>query len=149
MRKLFVLVLVGAALLAVGVRAQAPKKSTAPKPVLWAAGDLKWVDNPAMKGAQQAVLWGDPAKGGFGALKKIAGGTVLPMHMHTNTMREVILAGTISLQFEGGAAKDLGPQSYTMVPGGVKHTATCKAGADCVYFETSTGAYDLKTEGTQ
>ena len=23
--------------------------------------------------------------------------------------------------------------------------ATCKAGADCIYFETSTGAYDFKT----
>ena len=116
----------------------------AAKPVVWPAGDLKWVDNPAMKGAQQAILWGDPVKGAFGALKRITAGTVLPPHTHTNTMREVIVAGTIALAVDGQPAKDLGPQSYTMVPGGVAHTATCKAGADCVYFETSTGAYDLK-----
>ena len=145
MRKLFAItvlagVTIGAAVL---LRAQTAKPAAA-KPVIWPAVDLKWVDNPAMKGAQQAVLWGDPAKGAFGALKRITAGTVLPMHIHTNTMREVVVAGTISLAIEGAPAKDLGPQSYTSIPGGVKHTATCKAGADCVYFETSTGAYDMK-----
>ena len=119
------------------------KKAPAAKGTLWSASELKWVDNPAIKGAQQAVLWGDPAKGAYGALKKVPGGTVLPMHSHTNLTRVVMVAGTISFNFEGSPAKDMGPQSYTSIPGGAPHTATCKAGADCVYFETSIGAYDM------
>ena len=106
---------------------------------------MNWLDNPAVKGAQQAILWGDPAKGGYGALKRIPAGTVLATHFHTNDTRVVDVAGTIAFTLEGGPAKDLGPQSYASVPGGVRHAATCKAGADCVYFETSTGAYDIKT----
>jgi hypothetical protein len=32
----------------------------------------------------------------------------------------------------------------SLIPAGVKHSATCRAGANCVYFETSPGAYDFK-----
>jgi quercetin dioxygenase-like cupin family protein len=125
--------------------AKAPaKKAPAAKGTLWAASDLKWVDNPAIKGAQQAVLWGDPTKGAYGALKKVTDGTVLAMHSHTNLTRVVLVEGTITFTFEGSPAKELTPKSYVSVPGGVKHAATCKAGADCVYFETSPGAYDFK-----
>jgi quercetin dioxygenase-like cupin family protein len=107
---------------------------------------LKWIDDSGMKGVQQAVLWGDPAKGAFGALKKMPGGAVLPVHTHTNAMREVVVAGIITLTVGDTAAKDLGPQSYTLLPAGIKHTAACKPGADCIYFEVSTGAYDMKTD---
>ena len=50
------------------------------KPVVWSAADIRWTDNPAMKGAQQAILWGDPTKGAYGALKRIPAGTVVAMH---------------------------------------------------------------------
>jgi len=137
-------IVIGTSSLLSAQAAKAPaKKAAAPKGTLWSASELKWVDNPAIKGAQQAVLWGDPTKSAYGALKKVPAGTVLPMHTHTNLTRVVIVAGTISFNFEGSPAKDLGPQSYTSVPGGVPHTATCKAGTDCVYFETSIGAYDM------
>jgi len=125
--------------------AKAPaKKAGAAKGTLTSAGDLKWVDNPAIKGAQQAVLWGDPTKGAYGALKKVPAGTVIPMHTHTNPTRVVMVAGTISFTFEGSPAKDMGPESYSFIPGAVPHTGTCKSGAECVYFESSTGAYDMK-----
>jgi len=116
------------------------------KPILWPAADLKWVDNPAVKGAQQAVLWGDPARGAYGALKRIPAGTSLAMHSHTNETRALLVSGTLSFSFEGAPAKDLGPQSYISVPGGMRHAATCKPGTDCVYFETSNGAYDVKLQ---
>ena len=118
----------------------------ADKPVLWPAADLKWVDNPAVKGAQQAVLWGDPARGAYGALKRIPAGTSLAMHSHTNETRALLVSGTLSFSFEGAPAKDLGPQSYVSVPGGMRHAASCKPGTDCVYFETSTGPYDVKLQ---
>jgi quercetin dioxygenase-like cupin family protein len=136
-------VVLGTASLLSAQAAKAPAKKPVAKGTQWPASELKWVDNPAIKGAQQVVLWGDPAKGSYGALKKVPAGTVLPMHSHTNLTRVVIVTGTISFNFEGSPAKDMGPQSYTFVPGGVPHTATCKAGSDCVYFETSIGAYDM------
>ena len=144
MRKLCAVCLVVGVAIGTGTLLSAQAGKPAAKGTLWPASDLKWVDNPSLKGAQQAVLWGDPAKGAYGALKKVPGGTVLPMHSHSNLTRVVMVAGTINFAFDGSPAKDMGPQSYTSIPGGVKHTATCKAGADCVYLETAIGAYDMK-----
>jgi mannose-6-phosphate isomerase-like protein (cupin superfamily) len=114
------------------------------KGVVSPASDLKWTDNPAMKGAQQALLWGDPAKGAYGAFKKIPGGTVLGLHTHAHDQRAVMISGTIEFNFEGEDKKELGPGSYVSIPGGAAHDATCKAGADCIYLEESVGAADFK-----
>jgi quercetin dioxygenase-like cupin family protein len=116
----------------------------AEKGVVSAASDMKWTDNPGMKGAQQTVLWGDPAKGAYGTMKKIPGGTVLGMHSHAHDQRAIVIHGTIEFGFEGETKKALGPGSYVSIPGGAPHDATCKAGADCVYFEESVGAADFK-----
>jgi Domain of unknown function (DUF4437) len=127
-----------------GLWAALGQPAPASKPILWPAADLKWVDSPAVKGAQQAVLWGDPVRGAYGALKRIPGGTSLPMHSHTNETRALLVFGTLSFNFEASSAKDLGPQSCISVPAGLPHAASCKPGADCVYFETSTGASDVR-----
>lgn len=113
-------------------------------PVVWAAADVKWSDSPALKGAKVAVLWGDPKTGPYGTLKTLPGGASLALHTHTYDQRAIVLSGTVILTFEGGAAKDLGPGSYALIPGGAKHKADCKAGAECVYFEEATGAADIK-----
>ena len=114
--------------------------------VVWPAGDLKWSDNPAIAGAKIATLWGDPKTGAYGALKSIPGGGVLALHTHTQDQRVIVLTGTILLALDGGAARELGPGSYAFIPGGLKHTANCKAGAECKYFEEQQGASDIKFE---
>ena len=55
------------------VLAAAAMAAAAEKAVVSSASELKWTDNPAMKGARLAVLWGDPAKGPYGVLKSIPG----------------------------------------------------------------------------
>ena len=115
----------------------------AEKGVVSAASDLKWTDTP-MKVAQQALLWGDPAKGAYGAFKKIPGGTALGMHTHANDQKAILISGTLEFNFDGEAKKELGAGSYVSIPGGAAHDATCKAGADCVYLEQSVGAADFK-----
>ena len=116
----------------------------AEKGVVSAASELKWTDNPAMKGAQQALLWGDPAKGAYGTFKKIPGGTALGMHTHASDQKAILISGTLEFNFDGEAKKELGAGSYVSIPAGAAHDATCKAGADCVYFEESVGAADFK-----
>jgi quercetin dioxygenase-like cupin family protein len=123
--------------------------ASAEKAVVTSASELKWVDNPAVKGAKQAVLWGDPAKGAYGTLKSIPGGTVLGLHTHTNAQRVVVVSGTIEFNMEGEAKKDLGAGSFVSIPAAAPHDATCKAGADCVYFEEGMGAADFKPVATK
>jgi|SRR5262245_38682987 len=117
----------------------APAKAAeaAPTPTLWSASELKWTDNPVIKGTKQAVLWGDPEKEGYGRLNRWAAGTEVPLHYHPFEVRGVVLEGTVTITPEGGAAKELGPGSYWHLPGKVRHVTTCKPGAECLFLTTS------------
>src|SRR5437867_1919152 len=128
MKRTLVFVLVAIAALT-AVAATAAEKAT-----VTSASELKWVDNPAVKGAKQAVLWGDPAKGPYGTLKSLPGGTKLGMHTHTHAQHVVMVSGTIEFNMAGEAKKDLGAGSFVSIPAAAAHDATCKPGADCVYF---------------
>lgn len=116
----------------------------AEKAVLSPASEMKWTDNPAVPGAKMAVLWGDPKTGGYGAVKKLPAGTALGLHTHAHDQKSVTLSGTIEFNFEGEPKKDMTSGSYVFIPGGAPHEATCKAGAECVYFEESAFAADFK-----
>jgi quercetin dioxygenase-like cupin family protein len=115
--------------------AKAPAAPAAP--TLWSAAELKWTDNPAVQGAKQAVLWGDPQKEGYGRLNRWPGGAEVSLHYHPFEVHGLVLEGTVTLTPDGGVAKELGPGSYWDMPGKVPHITTCKPGAECVFFTTS------------
>ena len=123
------------------VQAQAGGEKTA---VLRAASELKWVAAPDVKGVEQAVVWGDAAKGAHGSFAKFASGIETPLHTHTASGRSVVVSGTIVSTPEGQKPKELGPGSYFSLPGGMKHTTGCKAGAECVIYSQWLGAFDIK-----
>jgi quercetin dioxygenase-like cupin family protein len=138
-RYVAVVSMAGLVLAAAGAVALAAEKGT-----VTPASEMKWVDNPAFKGAKQVVLWGDPAKGPYGTLKSIPGGAMMGMHTHTHAQRVVVVSGTVEFNMEGEDKKTLGAGSYVSIPAGASHDASCKAGADCVYFEEGMGAADFK-----
>jgi hypothetical protein len=114
------------------------------KAVVWQAGDVKWTPSPAMKGLSIAPLWGDPSKGAYGALKKVTAGTEFGWHTHSFDQRVVAISGSFDFQLEGDTVKHLSAGSYNFVPAGVKHTAKCLMGSDCMYFEEQPGMSDYK-----
>jgi Domain of unknown function (DUF4437) len=128
------------------------KANTAPKagpgqPVFKPAGDLKWIDlDPnGAPGVKVADLWGDHAKGTFGAFFKLPAGFVAPLHTHTHAMKVVFLSGTYIQTPEGKAEVRLGPGSYMMQPGGnYRHTTSCDKASECLFFVESNGKFDLK-----
>lgn len=126
-------------------KAKTPAKAVSGgKAVLMAASDLKWVDPPnSPPGVKMAVLWGDPAKGGHGAMQKLPGGFSAPLHYHSAGHHVVVVAGTLLLAPEGEAEKSLPPGSYFSFTGKKKHTTKCAPGADCVLFVDSGGAWDV------
>lgn len=123
---------------------KAAKPAAAKKAILRAASEMRWVDIPEAKGAQQAVVSGNPQKGAHSSFSKFPGGTEIPMHTHTAGSRSVVIAGTMLEGLEGQTAKELGPGSYFYIPGEVKHTTGCKAGAECIIYTDWQGAFDLK-----
>ena len=121
------------------LRAQSGKAA-----VVIPAGELKWMDNAAVKGARLAVLWGDPKTGGYGAIKKVPAGFKFGAHTHTSDQQVIVISGSLNVIIEDGPSRAFGPGSYASIPGGKVHTADCAAGAECVYFEQQPGASDLK-----
>jgi quercetin dioxygenase-like cupin family protein len=146
MRKLFTGALILACLGVCGALLAGEKKMAGKmkEAKLWAAGDLKWVDDPEMAGVSTAVLWGDPKTGPYGALEKWAAGTSAALHWHTADIKAVMISGTFLLTLEGQPGKEMPSGSYVFIPGGTRHTTVCKAGADCVFFAEQPGAGDTK-----
>ena len=110
------------------------------------SAELKWTDlDPAgAPGVKVADLWGDHAKGAFGAFFKLPAGFAVPLHTHTHDMKVVFVSGTYIQNPEGKPEFRLGPGSYMMQPGGdYRHTTSCGKDSECVFFVESTGAFDL------
>jgi hypothetical protein len=117
------------------------------QPVFTPAANVKWtdLDPTGAPGVKIADLWGDHAKGAFGAFVKLPAGFAVPLHTHTHAMKVVFLSGTYVQAPEGKAEVRLGPGSYMMQPGGnYRHTTSCDKASECVFFMESDGAFDLK-----
>ncbi len=128
------------------------KASKAPKPgsdqpVFMPADELKWtdLDPKGAPGVKVANLWGDHAKGAFGAFFKLPAGFAAPVHTHTHPMKVVFISGTYVQEPEGKREVRLGPGSYMMQPGGnYRHTTSCDKPSECLFFVESDGKFDLK-----
>jgi Domain of unknown function (DUF4437) len=141
-------------ILAAPVLAQPSKGPTADKaptgsgqPVFMSAGGLTWtdLDPTGAPGVKVASLWGDHAKGPFGAFFKLPAGFGVPLHTHTHPMKVVFISGTYIQAPEGQPEVRLGPGSYMMQPGGdYRHTTSCDKASECLFFVESDGAFDLK-----
>jgi anti-sigma factor ChrR (cupin superfamily) len=114
--------------------------------VVMPASEIKWTDlGPGAPGAKVAYLWGNRAKGAFGALFKLPAGFAAPLHTHTYDMKVVIVSGTYIQAPEGKPEFRLGPGSYFLQPGGnYRHTTTCDKASDCVFLVESKGPFDFK-----
>ena len=122
------------------------QKAAPSQPVFTQVGDLKWtdLDPKGAPGVKVADLWGNHAKGPFGAYLKLPAGFVAPLHTHTHAMKVVFISGTYIQAPEGKPEVRLGPGSYMMQPGGnYRHTTSCDKASDCVFFVESNGAFDL------
>ena len=126
---------------------KAPAKKAAPKLVMWAPDDLKWIDpKDSPPGVQMAVLWGDPEKGAHGALHKFPGTFEAPLHHHTSSYRGVVISGTLVVTPAGGTAKSMPSGSYFSAPAGNKHTTKCEGASGCVILVEASGKWDVVME---
>lgn len=114
---------------------------------LVAASEMKWVPLPEIKGAEQVLLWGDPAKGPHRAMYKFPVGLKAPLHTHTHGDRGLVVSGTLSMAAEGEAAKRLGPGSWFSIAGGTKHTTEVAGEVPCVFYIERDGPFDVVMAG--
>ncbi len=93
-------------------------------------------------GASKAVLWGDPERGSYGAFTKLVPGFDAGMHTHTNDVWMVVLKGAY-LYKDAAGEKRIGPSAFIWIPGGTKHWSGGDAKEGVLFYEESTGKFDL------
>jgi quercetin dioxygenase-like cupin family protein len=113
----------------------ADAKSVSPAPpeaVFMNASELKWGEPPPElpKGAQLAVLFGDPTKKGTFTMRlKMPDGYKIPPHWHTLDENLTILSGTFLLHMGDkmdSPAHELKVGAYHFLPGKAHHAAEAK-----------------------
>src|SRR4029077_10916448 len=129
------------------LRAETGGKGAAKAPVFVNAADVKWGDAPPdlPKGAQLAVLHGDPSKPAPFTLRlKLPAGYKIPPHWHTNDEQLTILSGSFILHMGDtmdAPAHTLGVGAYHFLPGKMHHAAEVKG--ETLLQVDGTGPFDI------
>lgn len=98
--------------------------------LIYENGEVEWKEGPASleKGAQFAVLEGNPAEEGYFNLRlKLPDGFRIAPHSHPAFERITVISGNFLLghgeTVDSNAAQRLGPGSYVSMPKGMVHFA--------------------------
>jgi quercetin dioxygenase-like cupin family protein len=91
-------------------------------------GTLKWAEAPSVlpRGAQLAVLAGDPGKAGSYVIRvKVPAGYQIPAHWHSTAENLTVLSGSVYVGMGGkldkSASTKLGVGSFTFLPAKMNH----------------------------
>jgi quercetin dioxygenase-like cupin family protein len=114
-----------------------PKKK---EPIFVSADEANFKE--AVPGVSKAVLWGDPDKGPYGAFTKFETGIDAGLHTHTNDVWIVVLNGAY-LYKDAAGEKRVGPGDFMFIPGGTKHWSGSGANEGALFYEESSGRFDL------
>jgi quercetin dioxygenase-like cupin family protein len=139
----FVVVLACAALVCAGFSNTHAQKKAKKEAVVWPADKIQWEDMQGITGVKVAKLWGDMNKGPYGCLVKFAAGNNHPLHYHTNDVKAIVMSGTWLYTPEGGSETRMGPGSYLLIPGGVKHSSGSSSDGECTIFQEGPAKFDL------
>ena len=141
----FVLLLVITAFVGARVAEAGDTKKGGKDFVVRPAADMKWESLPgAPPGPVLSVLWGDPMKGGYGALEKFPAGFSVPLHSHSADHKVVLISGTWIHGEPGKPDVKIPAGSYLFQPANKKHTTACDAASECMFFIESSGKFDIK-----
>lgn len=114
-----------------------------------AADTLQWGPAPPFlpKGAQAAVLAGDPGKSGpFTVRLKMPSGYKIPAHQHPTAEAVTVISGDFGFglgdKLDEAKAQKLGPGGFVDLPANMNHFAF--ATAETVVQISSTGPFEIK-----
>ena len=93
-------------------------------------------------GCGLAALHGDPAKANADVFLKVPAHAAIPEHWHTSAERIVLIAGEMSVHYNGQAQVVLKPGMYAYGPAKLPHSASCTSSAACVLFIAFESAVD-------
>jgi hypothetical protein len=137
-------ILCGFGVLVVGFLGGAFAKEAAQKEIVQkTVADLEWKTLTPGVPVASSEDWKGPG-GAHCTWNKFPKGFLSPAHYHSKDLHSVVVAGHWGSWVEGAPERLVGPGGYEFIPAGLKHTTKCGDAADCVTYECSPGAFDLK-----
>jgi mannose-6-phosphate isomerase-like protein (cupin superfamily) len=105
---------------------------------------LEWGSCPGFfpAGCQIAVLHGDPEKPNSDVFFRVPGNYDLPKHWHSSAERMVLVAGELSVTYDGQEAVVLKPGMYAYGPPKAPHHGRCVSSQPCTLFIAFEGPVD-------
>ena len=91
--------------------------------------------------AKIAAANGDPTKGAAVIYAKWPAGCTIPMHWHTAREQLITVAGSGTIEHEGGSKETVTKGGFVLLPAKHKHNFTCKAA--CEFYIVTDGAFDI------
>ncbi len=122
-------------------RIQGHKKLLKKKELVFASADRAEFKE-IIPGASTVVLWGDNAKGPYGAFTRFAPGFDAGMHTHTNDTSIVVIKGAY-LYKDAAGERRVGPGDFISIPGGMKHWSGGDVNEGALFYQESSGKFDL------
>jgi quercetin dioxygenase-like cupin family protein len=104
--------------------------------------DLTWHDMPGTP-VQASDVWTGPG-GSHCNFTRFPKGTTVPPHFHTSDIHAVVIAGQWGSAAEGAPESLVGPGTYQLIPGKLKHTTKCAEAEDCIIYTCSPAKFDIK-----
>jgi len=97
---------------------------------------------PGNPSVTAAAVWGDANAGAHGTFSKFVAGYDAGMHTHTNDVWIIGIKGAYLYKDDAGE-KRIGPGDFLRVPGGHKHWSGGDKKEGAVFYEESSGKFDL------
>lgn len=97
--------------------------------VMFQSGAWQEVGKP---GVQLALAWGDPEAGSDVWLLRMAPGTGIPSHAHTNDYWGLTIQGMWVHVHDDGSETVTIARNYSLIEGGVFHADRCDGAEDCI-----------------
>lgn len=111
--------------------------------VFLSANHAKFSDLPDGKGqVSMAPIWGDANAGAHATFTKFVPGYDAGMHTHTNDVWIVVIRGAYLYKDDAGE-KRVGAGDFLRVPGGHKHWSGGDKKEGALFYEESSGKFDL------
>jgi mannose-6-phosphate isomerase-like protein (cupin superfamily) len=96
-------------------------------------------------GIAKAALWGNSDIGPYGTFTKMVPGFDSGTHHHTKDVWVVVLQGAY-LYKDAAGERRVGPGEFFLIPGGMKHWSGADSKEGALFYEESSGKFDLVPE---
>ena len=113
------------------------------KVIFVSANHANFSQTPDSKGlVSMAPLWGDASAGAHATFTKFGPGYDAGLHTHTNDVWIVVVKGAYLYKDDAGE-KRVGAGDFLRVPGGHKHWSGGDKKEGALFYEESSGKFDL------